>query len=91
VQVKPWRLAVRAAPGKFKAVPLLILLFKSRQPDKLFNIFFRCCFDADKFCNTENWLSAILESKRTDDPATFFPNYYHPCDYTFGDSFAPEV
>lgn len=51
----------------------------------------RCCYDADEYCNTENWLSAILETKRTENPVAFFPSYYRPSNYTFGDSFAPEV
>lgn len=50
----------------------------------------RCCYDADELCNGEDWLSAILESQRSDNPALFYPSNYRPSDYTPTDVFEPK-
>jgi Leucine-rich repeat (LRR) protein len=50
----------------------------------------RCCYDGDELCNSQDWLSEILESKRKEDPMIFYPTSYRPSDYTPGDVFEPK-
>lgn len=49
----------------------------------------RCCFDEDEFCNSEDWISVIVDARRKKDPMMFYPSSYRPSDYTPNDVFEP--
>jgi len=46
-----------------------------------------CCYDGDEFCNTKDWITVIVESRRKEDPFMFYPTSYRPSDYTPHDFF----
>lgn len=49
----------------------------------------KCCYDGDEYCNSEDWLSQIINDMKSDDPEIFYPSIYTPSNYKPADVFDP--
>lgn len=51
----------------------------------------RCCYDENELCNTEDWITFIINHKLKENPTMFYPSTYKASDYTPKDSFVAKA